>query len=103
MSKIKADNAVKSKAVADGLIVLIGDRNIINLVKAYEMLIVSCVFLFFTVLKGAGNCGIAEKGIVTAKAATMPFTASGGNRTPDNPAPETGALSTELQMRQQLI
>lgn len=31
------------------------------------------------------------------------FYASGGNRTPDNPAPETGALSTELQMRQQLI
>ena len=25
------------------------------------------------------------------------FTAPGGNRTPDNPAPETGALSTELQ------
>lgn len=24
--------------------------------------------------------------------------ASEGNRTPDNPAPETGALSTELQM-----
>lgn len=26
------------------------------------------------------------------------FYAPGGNRTPDNPAPETGALSTELQM-----
>ena len=23
----------------------------------------------------------------------------GGNRTPDNPAPETGALSTELQVQ----
>lgn len=31
------------------------------------------------------------------------YYAPGGNRTPDNPAPETGALSTELQMRQQLI
>ena len=26
------------------------------------------------------------------------YYAPGGNRTPDNPAPETGALSTELQM-----
>ncbi len=28
--------------------------------------------------------------------------APGGNRTPDNPAPETGALSTELQVRNKL-